>query len=180
MGLIEAEACAAHHARDESFGSHGYRWARRVLDLAEETGSRTVLDYGCGKGTLARRLKEMKAPLEVREHDPGVPGKEAPPDPAHLVVCTDVLNFVPEAELPGVLGHIAGLAGRAVLLTIPIHEPERVRPNRGPVPCHIWQPERWLPLLRAVWPSYRLEDNGPSSGRTRYLVLTSHAGLRPF
>lgn len=109
-----AEANASLHATNPRYGAFGSRWADTVRALAERSGSRDLLDYGCGKGSLANAL----ADLEVHEYDPGVPGKEALPGPADLVVCTDVLEHIEPTCIEEVLAHIASLARRAAFLNI--------------------------------------------------------------
>ena len=42
----------------------------------------------------------------IREYDPAVPGKDAEPQPADLVICTDVLEHIEPDCLNDVLDHI--------------------------------------------------------------------------
>jgi len=78
------------HAVDPRFGAEGFLWAYQVAGIAALTGCRSILDYGCGKGTLAKAMPGF----DVREYDPGVPGKEKTPEPADLVACLDVLEHI--------------------------------------------------------------------------------------
>lgn len=59
----------------------------KILQKATEYVS--VLDYGAGKGYLAKAL-----PFPIAEYDPAIPGKQETPRPADLVVCTDVLEHI--------------------------------------------------------------------------------------
>ena len=58
---------------------------------------RTVV-HNCGKGALANKL-----PFPIWEYDPAIPGKDAVPRPADLVICTDVLEHVEPAMLDNTL-----------------------------------------------------------------------------
>lgn len=84
------EANKRLHEINERYGTSGAKWARKVSQLVQSTGSSSVLDYGCGKGLLAAALPE----LGIREYDPAIPGKDSEPESAEFVVCTDVLEHI--------------------------------------------------------------------------------------
>jgi hypothetical protein len=93
-----------HHERPD-YGVGGDRHAKIVLDiirkspaLAKLGSGLRVLDYGAGKGSLARAL-----PFPIWEYDPAIPGKQASPRPADLVTCTDVLEHIEPEKLSQVL-----------------------------------------------------------------------------
>lgn len=99
--LISASYTALNrqlHAENLAYGVGGNRHAPVVLKLIEKLNTRSVLDYGCGKGYLAKAL-----PFPIWEYDPAIPEKAASPRPADLVVCTDVLEHVEPEHLKAVL-----------------------------------------------------------------------------
>jgi len=98
------------------WGASGYGWALVVTDFALEIGARSILDYGCGRGTLRPCLKPDV--FDVREYDPGILGKDDMPGPADLVVATDVLEHIEPALLDNVLAHMRALALRGLFLNI--------------------------------------------------------------
>jgi hypothetical protein len=77
------------HDTHTGYGSGGAKYAQLVTDFKRLNACETVLDYGCGKGTLAAQVA-----FPVAEYDPAIPGKDAKPEPADLVVCTDVLEHI--------------------------------------------------------------------------------------
>lgn len=98
------------------FGNGGARWADEVVNICKQYGYCTVLDYGCGKGFLKKALRGSG--LRAREYDPAVPGKDAPPEPADLVVCADVLEHVEPEHLKAVLAELRRLAKKRCLFVI--------------------------------------------------------------
>lgn len=102
------------HLRVPAYGTGGHKWADTIRLLVAETGAKSVLDYGCGKGTLRRALH----PITVHEYDPAVAGKEVPPSSAGVVVCTDVMEHVEPECTDAVIAHLCGLATRAVLVAV--------------------------------------------------------------
>jgi len=89
------------HAEEPFYGTSSKLWAGYVDKLAREELYGSILDYGCGKGILARELSPRG--FNVSEYDPAIPGKDQKPDPAELVVCTDVLEHIEPDKINAVL-----------------------------------------------------------------------------
>jgi uncharacterized Rossmann fold enzyme len=90
--LISAEYCQMNtqlHKHNLAYGVGGGKHATTVIQLAEKLNTHSILDYGCGKGYLAKAI-----PFPIWEYDPAIPEKAASPRPADLVVCTDVLEHI--------------------------------------------------------------------------------------
>lgn len=90
-----------YHKDRELYGTMGHRYAHSIRGLIETSGAKSVLDYGCGKGTLKTELGDI-----VSEYDPAIPGKDGEPQHADIVVCTDVLEHIEPDKLDSVLEHI--------------------------------------------------------------------------
>lgn len=89
------------------WGATGRTHAGAVIDWAKELGAQTAIDYGCGRCTLSPLVTE----LAWQEYDPGIVGKDIPPNvPADLVVATDVLEHIERDRVDVVLTHIRSLA----------------------------------------------------------------------
>lgn len=86
------------HDANHNYGGHGDRYADVIKKLVKKRHIKSVLDYGCGKGALGAALD-----FPIWEYDPCVPGKEAAPRPAEMVVCTDVLEHIEPENLDAVL-----------------------------------------------------------------------------
>jgi hypothetical protein len=97
------------------FGTGSWRHAEELLAFRDETNSDTVLDYGCGQGNLAKALNN---PEWLSEYDPAIDGKDGRPEPADLLICTDVLEHIEPKLLDNVLDDISRCARRAAYLTI--------------------------------------------------------------
>ena len=99
MLISDAYRQLNRHLHDQgSYGRKGDKWAERVKGLIEERQPATVLDYGCGQGALGRALDRP-----IAEYDPAISGKDMMPEPADLVVCTDVLEHIEPECLDAVL-----------------------------------------------------------------------------
>lgn len=107
------------HASPRGYGGKGHKWAEGVLELIRRYQCGSVLDYGCGQGSLVAKLRLMLgAAVRVDEYDPAIPGKNGYVEFADLVVCTDVLEHVEPDKLDNVLAHIRKLTKKAALLVV--------------------------------------------------------------
>lgn len=112
------------HEERPDFGMSGSKRAQVVKDLVANTKPANVLDYGCGKGTLAKAL-----PFPIWEYDPAVPGKDSPPRPAELVVCTDVLEHIEPGYLDSVLLDLKRVTLKVCYVLIHTGPAEKVLPD---------------------------------------------------
>jgi hypothetical protein len=90
------------HDERLDYGVGGGRHAETVVKLKESVKAASILDYGAGKGYLAKAL-----PFPIWQYDPAVPEIAQSPRPADLVVCTDVLEHIEPEKLPFVLDDLA-------------------------------------------------------------------------
>lgn len=113
------------HAQPRGYGGKGDKWADVVRGEAVRMKCDSILDYGCGQGSLERALRL----LDIVGYDPAIPGKDMPPFPADLVVCTDVLEHVEPEKTDAVVGHIFSLARKGVFLVVSLEETDKKLPD---------------------------------------------------
>lgn len=106
------------HDSSEVYGISGQKYADHVSELLLTLGfpeqGCTVLDYGCGKSTLRQSLRHIAngavtADGNWQDYDPCIPGKDMPPKPADLVVCTDVMEHIEPECLEAMLDDLRRL-----------------------------------------------------------------------
>ncbi|MGI9504503.1 MAG: methyltransferase domain-containing protein, partial [Geminicoccaceae bacterium] len=88
---------------------------------------RSVLDYGCGKGTLGEGFRRRYPFCRFAEYDPVT--RPDWPDPADLVVCVDVLEHIAPEYLEKVLDHLSELTLRAGFLAIATRPANKTLPD---------------------------------------------------
>lgn len=99
--LISPEARelnARLHRENLAYGVGGAKHAPTVTKLAESIKAASILDYGAGKGLLAKAL-----PFPIWQYDPAIPEISESPRPADLVVSTDCLEHIEPDKLDLVL-----------------------------------------------------------------------------
>jgi hypothetical protein len=96
----------------------GERHAPMVNAIIERMGITHVLDYGCGsRCSLAKGLKALHK-LTYQAYDPGVEKFAAPPIPAQMVCCIDVLEHIEPTYLDNVLDDLRRLTEGILFATV--------------------------------------------------------------
>lgn len=101
------------HAERPDYGTSSGKYVEQVRAIAEQLKTRDILDYGCGKGLLARGL-----PFPIQNYDPCVGEFNRRPDPADFVVCTDVLEHIEPSCIDEVLDDLQRLTKKTLLLNV--------------------------------------------------------------
>lgn len=144
----------AFHEQRPDYGCSSARHVDTVLDISRKLGgSRDILDYGAGKCHLQKGL-----PFPIRNYDPCIPELSAPPQPADIVVCTDVLEHIEPDCLDAVLDDLTRLTKQVCLLTVAMRPASKFLPD-GRNAHLIQEPVYWwLPQLmqRMLMISYQL------------------------
>lgn len=138
---------ARQHTDAPGYGEKGYKHLQDVLFLLRQERCTSVLDYGCGKGTLSKFARRV-CEVPFRNYDPAIPQFAAEPEPADLVVCTDVLEHVEPLCLPDVLMHLAKLTQVAFYFQIATRPAKRILSDGRNAHLMIRDPYFWLDSLR--------------------------------
>ncbi len=138
------------HARPRGYGGKGDKWAPAVADLVRQFDASSVLDYGCGQGSLKTALRGLvSSVVRIDEYDPAVSGKDAAPEFADLVVCTDVLEHVEPPKLSTVLKHLDVLARKAIFLVVATRPSNKTLRDGRNAHLMVESPDWWGERLRA-------------------------------
>lgn len=142
------------HGRNPDYGRGGAKYAETAMRFAAALGCSSILDYGCGKGELGRKLAALGWRLPLAEYDPALPGKDAPPEPADLVVCTDVLEHVEPEFLTSVLADLERVARKGLIVAVHLKHAKKMLPDGRNAHLIIQPPQWWSDALAALWDEY--------------------------
>jgi 2-polyprenyl-3-methyl-5-hydroxy-6-metoxy-1,4-benzoquinol methylase len=141
-----------------AYGSRGFNWGYLIAGIAKIEGCSSVLDYGCGKGTLGKTLK--RAGIDVRSYDPAIEEFSSLPKPADLVACVDVLEHIEQECLDEVLDHMAAVTKKILFVAISTRLAKRWLTDGRNTHLIVQSAEWWRPLfeqrgfvVRRVWDS---------------------------
>ena len=113
--------------------------------LIKSTKSKTALDYGCGNALHYIKDKiHLSWGLEkIGLYDPAILKWDClPGDNFDCVICTDVLEHVPEREINKTLEEIFTLSNKCVYLNIAMYPARQILPNGENAHCTL-KPEQW-------------------------------------
>lgn len=105
------------HETQAAYGSRGFNWAFMVAGIAQLEMCKTVLDYGCGKGTIGKSFREAGLNI-VTDYDPAIKGKDALAKPADLTVCVDVMEHIEPDCLDAVIADLARVTRKILFVAI--------------------------------------------------------------
>lgn len=122
---------------------------REISALMAETKSHTLLDYGCGKGEMAKHLP-------ATSYDPCVAEFAARPQPHDLVACCDVLEHIEPDLLANVLVDIRNLANKAMYLVISTRPAVKFLADGRNAHLIVKPSEWWQEVLTQHFPFWQL------------------------
>lgn len=161
------------HESNKHYGTSGHKWASLVQNAVKWVNSQDVLDYGCGKSTLAQNL-----PFDIQQYDPAIAKYSESPEPAHIVVCTDVLEHIEPELIDNVLADLARLTKSMLILSI-ANRPAKKTLDDGRNAHLIQENESWW--LNKLFPNFwimQFQANGvplvnDSNSMLEYLVIAT-------
>jgi len=117
----------------------------KIKKLIESTKSKTALDYGCGnaKHYIEDRIHLSWGLEKMGLYDPAIPKWGLlPSGNFDCVICTDVLEHVPEEEINDTLKEIFTLSNKCVFLNIAMYLAHHKLPNGENAHCTL-KPKQW-------------------------------------
>ncbi len=124
---------------------------RHIYDLPPV---RTILDFGCGRSRLVDWLAKIHDARAFR-YDPAIPEfSQMPTKSADLVLCTDVMEHIPEENLPQIIETIRALSPN-VYFNISCRPANEILPNGENAHCTVRPARWWARTLRQSFPELR-------------------------
>ena len=116
-----------------------------IEKIIKETESKTLLDFGCGKGNQYFIEEEHKSwGIMPTLHDPGIEEFSTLPDKLFDgVISTDVMEHIPETNVQDVLREIFKRAKKFVFLAISTRPAITILPNGENAHCTVRPIDWW-------------------------------------
>jgi hypothetical protein len=119
--------------------------------IVRKFGSCDILDYGCGKETLRRAMGDHFPPIKnmcLHSYDPCRPGYDSDPDPADIVVCTDVMEHVEQQCVESVLRHVCDLTQRVAIIDVALAPAVKTLPDGRNAHISLHNKDWWLSYFK--------------------------------
>ncbi len=153
----------ANWSAEETFdGKSLERHIEPIAGLIKATGAETLLDYGSGKAKFyapypgdvpESRFKSLKewGDVKVTCYDPGYEPYSGPIEPKYDgVICTDVLEHIPEEDIPWVLDKLFAHANKFVYAVAACYPARKQLPDGQNAHCTVLEPRWWREQMDAA------------------------------
>jgi len=158
-----------HHQKHLRVGrgyGGGWNFPDRDVNFLLAHGCSDIIDFGCGLGN------KNNAFFTWTKYDPSVPKYSTIPYRSHSgLISYDVLEHIPENELPITAEWLELLASRCMVLGIstrPAGEERGTLPNGENAHCTVHSPEWWITRIEELLPEFEVLRSFPSNN---YVVL---------
>jgi hypothetical protein len=131
--------------KNPEYGIASIAAASTVSKVCNMYGVEELLDYGAGKGRLAKHL-QVDHPMRIQMYDPAIPKWSEKPDPAEMVACIDVLEHIEPELLENVLDDLKRVTKRIGFFTVSCVPAEKTLSDGRnahliQAPCEWWLPK---------------------------------------
>ncbi len=135
--------------------------ASNIQQIINILGSRTILDYGSGKGNQykptpielpnGQKFSDIQSFWGVESitcFDPGhEPFSQLPKGTFEGVVTTDVLEHCPKEDIPWIVDEIFGFATEFVYVNVACYPAAKTLPNGENAHCTLEEPDWWTKVF---------------------------------
>lgn len=137
-----------------NYGVASVSFAPMVTNLINTLQVNEMLDYGAGKGRLAKSINPDRRVL-IELYDPAMPDYSDDPEPREFVTCIDVLEHIEPDMLDNVLDDLQRVTKKYGFFTI--HTGPAVKTLSDGRNAHLTQEsyEWWLPKL---WSRFKVHQ----------------------
>lgn len=164
------------HSEDPNVfvGKSTAKHSKDIKELIKLTGAVSLIDYGCGKGRqyTEHRLHEEWGVPQPYLYDPAYSPYNKLPECDRTfdgVICTDVLEHVPEDGLDYVLDDLFTLADKFVFINVSTRPAGRKLPNGENAHCTVKPHSWWENIIEGFY----MQANAMLGGNL-HLHLESH------
>lgn len=113
------------HQTNDAYGVSGHKWRQKVRELSS-WGRQPILDYGCGKASLAKSLGPA---YMVTNYDPAIEGLDTSPEPHPVVVAGDMLEHIEPDCLTAVLADLWRVTSNKALFVVHLGPAKKTLPD---------------------------------------------------
>jgi hypothetical protein len=134
-----------------TYGVRGGEYAGAIARVIDRYKVTSLVDYGAGSRlSLLRALREqnlLKCELDYRPYEPAVERFSAPPEPADMVACVDVLEHIEPDCLDSVLDDLQRCTKRVGFFTVSSTPALKILPDGRNAHLIQEQAEWWFPKI---------------------------------
>ena len=147
------------HEDNPEYGSFGAK-ARHKVRVLSQWGRLPILDWACGKATLAKSLGPA---YMVTNYDPAIPAFAAPPEPHPVVVAGDCLEHIEPEFLDAAIAELWRLTVGKGLFIVHLRPAKKTLPDGRNTHLTVKPAEWWMDKL--VRAGFRVIESHTDKGK---------------
>lgn len=149
MPLISEQYRQQNETLHESgkFGTIAEKYAPMIGKIMDKLEVTHLLDYGCGSNLSLMKTLKVGHKFKYQAYDPCVERFSAPPVPAEMVVCLDVLEHIEPDCIDDVLDHLQEMTEAVGVFTVCTVAAHKTLPDGRNAHLLQMPPEWWLPRI---------------------------------
>lgn len=132
------------HAENNNYGVASLKFAEKVQKIASQYKVNWILDYGAGKGRLAKQLPKW---MLITQYEPANPEWAEPPEPHDMVACIDVLEHIEPTCLEAVLDDLQRVTKKVGFFTVNCKKAGKTLPDGRNAHLIVQPPDWWVPKI---------------------------------
>ena len=143
------------HEDDPTYGNSGHIYFETIKNFMIKHNPSTILDFGSGKGSLARRFKS--APIVIDEYDPAIPGKELiPKDNYDMIISTDFFEHLYPEEIEEICLKMLSLNPETMYHLISHRPAAQILDDGSNAHKTIETPRWWAEKFKSIFKEYTI------------------------
>jgi hypothetical protein len=158
-----------HHSSHPHYGKSFKLHYPYVAAILNYLNAQSVIDYGCGKNSITDRLL-AEGLQKAEKYDPAIAGIDTLPGGTFdCLLNTDVLEHIPEDELPQILENFRNLSSTAIIIPH-LEKASAILPNGENAHCTLKSPAEWKKYLQKY---YQYVEQLPHHSKSHAMFLCS-------
>lgn len=138
------------HDNDINWGTSSLKFIKSLDFIIENYGIKSMLDYGCGKGHLQRKIEENHFGIKVVSYDPCLE-KFNFKSKCELVACIDVMEYVEEEFRNQVIFDLYNNCEKFLYCVISTKKTINILPDGTNAHINLKSPNEWLKLFSSLF-----------------------------
>ena len=141
-------------------GLGSYQYIQQLREIVQQHRCETMLDYGCGKGLQyppdAYNFAQLIGIQDYAMHDPAYKKyAELPSGTWDLVICLDVLPFIPESDIDTVIDLMLSRCNKICVIALQKIPESKKNTSKKPFVCvrdhEWWQAKLSHEKIHLIW-----------------------------
>lgn len=155
------------HKENAGYGSDTCHHFNKISNFIDIHKPQSILDFGCGKGSLERLITKQYPNISVDSYDPAIEERRTIPNSSYdMIISTDVLEHLFEDEIEGIFKEMLHLKPKTMYHIICHRSAHQILEDGTNAHKCVQTPEWWSDAIGGIAKDYTVSftNIGTESG----------------